>query len=406
MLACASDAVAADRIRILSIGDPFASVLSGRQQAFEQLLGMEISIELAGYTELRRRILLNAFAPESDFDLIAIDMGWAPEVAGAGLVLPLDDLLADARVDLSSLLPSARAGATINDQIVGLPVQPHAEVLFYDSMLLGALGLPPPETTDELLSIGQALHREGANERAGICWNAQRGAALGQTMLHLLAAFGGSPLGPNGEATLDTPEMRAAIRYALALLAISPPDILAMAWDERVEAFAAGRCAMTYAWTGRTLIMERLGIDFQSGSIGVTAPPHAAGKPRVTPLGAWLLAMPANLAADRRPIALRALLRLTSEDANRRYLEAGVGTLLHTSLLADQALVAKNPAFRLLGALEEDGELMDWMRPSISQFQALSEILGTEVHSVLVGQQDVSAATAAARAAFTRMLKE
>ncbi|MEO1531751.1 MAG: hypothetical protein AAFU72_06265 [Pseudomonadota bacterium] len=49
---------------------------------------------------------------------------------------------------------------------------------------------------------------------------------------------------------------------------------------------------------------------------------------------------------------------------------------------------------------------MDWMRPSIPQFQALSEILGTEVHAVLVGQQDVSTATAAAQAAFTRLLTE
>ncbi|MEL6481693.1 MAG: extracellular solute-binding protein, partial [Pseudomonadota bacterium] len=147
----------------MSIGDPFASVLSERQRAFEQLLGMEMSIELAGYTELRRRILLNAFAPRSDFDLIAIDMGWAPEVAGADLVQPLDALLADARIDLTSLLPSALKGATVGDRIVGLPVQPHAEVLFYDTELLEGLGLPPPETTDELLSIGQALHRGGAN---------------------------------------------------------------------------------------------------------------------------------------------------------------------------------------------------------------------------------------------------
>ncbi|MEO1459600.1 MAG: extracellular solute-binding protein, partial [Pseudomonadota bacterium] len=329
---------------------------------------------------------------------------WGRELKEAGLTLPLGGLLDEAGGDLASFPPSARAGATVDDQIAGLPVQPHAEILFYDAALFRDQGVAPPATTEDVLASGARLHVSGGGGRAGICWNAQRGAALGQTMLHFLAAFGGRPLDAEGRPSLDTPQMRAAIGFAAAVLPISPPDIFTMAWDERIEAFAAGRCAMTYGWTGRTLLMRRLGLDLVSGRIGVAAAPHVPEKPAVTQLGAWLLALPSNIAQHRVPIALNALLKLTSADANRRYLTLGVGSLVHTALVAERDLGEQNPAFRLLGDLESQGELKDWMRPNISQFQGLTEILGTEVYAVLLGDQDIESAAIAAQAAFERLL--
>ena len=399
-------AAAAEPIRVLSIADPFAKVIAEKLPSFERIAGTPIEIEIAGYTELRQRLLLNAFAPESDFDLIAIDMGWGREIKQAGITLPLNDVLQSAGVDLSTFLTSARSGATIDGQIVGLPVQPHAELLFFDADLFERLGIAPPDGVEDVLAIGSRIHQDGVGGRSGICWNAQRGAALGQTMLHLLAAFGGRPLDASGRATLDTAEMRSAIGYAVALLAISPPDILTMAWDERIEAFAAGRCAMTYGWTGRTRLMEELGLDIRSGHIGVTAAPNAADVTPISPLGAWLLAIPANLAMDRRENALNALIRLTSLEANQIYAASGVSTLLHTSLLAEPELGARHPALRILGDLEDRGELSDAMRPNIAEFQALTEILGTEVHQVLIGQTSVEAAAKASQTAFARLLEK
>ncbi len=385
--------------------DPFASVIAENLPAVEEIVGGAVSIELTGYTELRRRILFNAFGGESQFDLISIDMGWGREVLEAGLVQPLDALLEARGVELSSYLPSARAGAIIEGQLIGLPVQPHAEVLFYDLRLFTELGLAAPETTDEVLALAARLNGSDHGRRAGICWNAQRGAALGQTMLHFLAAFGGRPIDDAGRAALNTPEMRAAIDYALALVALSPSGILSMAWDERIEAFAAGRCAMVYGWTGRTLVMQRLGLEIGGGAIGVTAAPNAPGKPSVSPLGVWLLALPANLAEERRDRALHALLKLTSVEANRLLIERGVGALVHTPLMQDADLGRTNPAFRLLGKMETDGALATWMRPNITEFQALTEILGTEVHAVLTGQQDAASAAAASQAAFAELLE-
>ena len=93
-------------------------------------------------------------------------------------------------------------------------------------------------------------------------------------------------------------------------------------------------------------------------------------------------------------------------DANRLYVEHGVGTLIHAPLVDDASVTARNPAVALMGRLERDGELQAWMRPSIAEFQSLTEILGNEVHAVLVGAQTVEEAVQASQASFAALLGE
>ncbi len=403
--ALAAHAEARDPIRVLTMSDPFAIVMRDHIDVFEALIGQPLELELVGYEALRQQLLLNAFEEHSRFELIAVDAAWAQEVAAAELVLPLDSLLTSQNVVTKTYLQPALKSANVDEVTIGLPVQPHAELLFYDRHHLSEQNLAPPVTTDDVLNVATQLHgqREGLS---GICWNARHGAPLGQTMLHLLAAFGGAPLDETGQPTLDTMAMRSAIRYAKNLLDVSPPDILDMAWDERIEAFATGRCALTYGWTGRSLLLERSGLDLESGRIGVAPAPHAPGAKPVSPLGTWLLSIPSNLSEDRTQSAFDALLKLTSIDANRLYVEHGVGTLLHTSLIDAPSVAARNPAVAMMGQLEKQGALQGWMRPGIDAFQGLTEILGSQVHGVLTGVRSIDDAAAGSQASFAALLSE
>jgi multiple sugar transport system substrate-binding protein len=393
------------RVRILTMSDPFGIVMRDHAEDFNALVGRPLDLELVGYEALRHQLLLNAFETESRFDLIAIDVAWGKEVAAAGLTLPLDPLIEGEGIETGAFLQTALQDAIVDDQTIGLPVQPHAELLFLNNDLLAEQGLEAPTTTDDVLAVAAELHgsRDGLS---GICWNAARGAPLGQTMLHFLAAFGGRPLDEAGRPTLDTPEMHAAIGYALDLARVSPPDILDMAWDERILAFASERCALTYGWTGRSLLLKQNGIDLASGKVGVAAAPHAPWASPVSPLGTWLLAIPSNLAENRVASAFEGLIALTSMDANRLYVQHGVGTLLHTPVMNDPDVTERNPAVAMMGELEKRGELQAWMRPGIDAFQSLTEILGNQVHAVLTGVQTIEEAAAASQESFATLLSE
>ena len=394
-----------DRLRILTMSDPFAIVMRDHVDGFNALVEQPLDLELVDYEALRRQLLLNAFETESRFDLIAVDVAWAKEVAAAGLTLPLDSLIEGRGIETGTFLQTALDDAIVSGKTIGLPIQPHAELLFLHTDILQEQALEAPTTTDDVLAVARRLHgsREGLS---GICWNARRGAALGQTMLHLLAAFGGQPLNAEGQPTLDTPEMRAAIAYARDLAKVSPPGILDMAWDERILAFAAKRCALTYGWTGRSLLLEQNGIDLASGKVGVSPAPHAPEAQPVSPLGTWLLAIPSNLEAVRVASAFEAMIALTSMEANRLFVQHGVGTLLHTPLMSEPGVTGRNPAVAIMGELEERGELQAWMRPGIDAFQGLTEILGNQVHAVLTGVQTIEEAASASQESFASLLGE
>lgn len=391
-------------VRLLSVNDPFAVVIAANVSTFEDLAGVPIEVELVGHETLRRRMLLNAFSQHSAFDIVSIDMSWSDEIAASDIALSLDDLLSQNEIDTSGFLQSALRGAQVGGVTIGLPVQPHAELLFYRRDLLAQNGLSVPQTTDDLLAVAKALHNI-PDGPAGICWNGERGPFLGQMMLHLLAAFGGRPLDDDGNPTLDTEPMRKAIGFARALLDVSPQGILDMRLDQRIDALADDRCAMSYAWTGRWVNLER-SAGALAKNIGVAPAPHAPGVEPVSPIGVWLLGIPGNIDPSRLQMAFDTLIALTSVGANRAYLRYGVGTLLHTALMDDAEVAAINPAVEVMGTLERANQLQAWMRPNIPQFQSLTELLGQEVSEVLRDRQTPDDAAIRLQAAFLKILRE
>jgi multiple sugar transport system substrate-binding protein len=78
--------------------------------------------------------------------------------------------------------------------VLAIPIQPHPEIFAYRTDLFKDAGISgPPKTTDDVVADAKLLHHPDKNV-AGICWNAQRGTALGQTFLQTLGAFGQAPI--------------------------------------------------------------------------------------------------------------------------------------------------------------------------------------------------------------------
>lgn len=386
-----------ETIRLLIVGDPFATALRELGEELGRRAGGTVLIEVVGYDELRDLTLRNADDLESAYDIVSFDVVWAGEYGAQGVLMPLEDLIAaapDLRPDdfLDVAYESSRAGG----RQLGLPIQPHPELLWYRSDLLAAVGLGPPATTDELLAAARALNHPERDEY-GICWNGQRGQPLGQQMAHFYAAFGQPLLDAAGRPTLNTPRGIAAARFAQSLLLVSPPDILGMAWDQRTRRFAAGGCAMTYEWAARSPMAEHAPTSQVRGLVGYGPAPHAPDAPAVTPLGTWSLGIPANI-AGRRAMAWRFLAWLSSAEIQRLLAAHGNAGMPRDSLLRDEELVARYPAFTTVTRPEVAAQLDDWMRPAVPEWPHLAEILGTVYHDMLRGDLTPEQAAAEAQA--------
>lgn len=377
-------------LHLLVVADPFALALQEAAPALEQRYGANLDIEIVGYTDTREQTLRNARDQHSRYDLVSFDVLWMGEYAAQSILLPLNTHIdATSFLQPDDFLAAAHTASAADGVQYGLPIQPHPELLWVRRDLFEAAGLAYPTTTDEVVAAAARLQNPAAG-LYGICWNAQRRQPLGQQMAHFYGAFG-QPLLDGTTPTLDTERGLAAAEYALALLAHSPPDILTMAWDQRILRFNAGGCAMTYGWGARTFLAGDV-----VRQVDYLAAPHAPNAEAVTPIGAWSLGIPANI-GEREAEAWRFLAWLSSPEIQHLLAINGNGGMPRLSLLADPALAELYPAFPVVAALAERDELKDWMRPAIAQWPALEVILGTVFHDMLRGQLTPAQAIAEAQ---------
>lgn len=378
----------ADGLRILAMADPFVDPLVAAAPDLLPAEDLPLSVDRFDYSGTWARIVTNAQRRQSAYDLVAVDAGWLGEFAEAGYLANLGDLLPPRAVDPSQFLPSAWASGFVDDTLMAVPIQPHPELLMVRSDLLDRHGLTAPTSFADLFDRSDRLTALG--EDGSICWNAAAGAALGQTVLHLFAAHGGAALSADYRPQFDGPIAVAVAETLQRLWARLPAGGASMAWDERIAAYARGDCAFTYIWTARVAQLARTAPTvYASSRLG--AAPTLAGHPPVSPLGIWLLGVPANLPSDRLPGAVEALTRLVSPAAATAYVAHG-STAIATPL---SELTADGPVPEVLTVVEtldRAGSLSTAMRPPLPEFQTITEIIGDRVHRMLTTGEEPAAA--------------
>jgi multiple sugar transport system substrate-binding protein len=359
------------------------------ESELEMRLGQPLEITVLGYEETRAGILRNGEDTESMYDLVSFDVAWLAELVDSDCLAPVDTVFAafpeQEQADFFEIaIEVNRSG----DHLYGLPIQPHAELLLYRKDLFKKAGLSVPVTTDDLLAAARRLH-DPEKGMYGICWNAHQGHPLGQTMAHFYAAFGGSLLDASGQPTLDTAEGEVAARFVLELMDVSPPDILFMAWDDRIARFTSGQAVMTYGWGARHYLVEEDPMSKVAGLAGYAPAPAAPGVAPKTVLGQWSLGVPRNLDPARLAKALEALGSITSRETMFFLSEHGHMGVSRYSQALNPELADKHPIYGVMYDLSREGRLDPTMRPAIPEWSGLSELMGTVFFEMLLGNMDV-----------------
>ena len=386
-------------VRVLVHADPTFMVMDNLKRQFEQVIGAPIHIRAFSIDSLREEALNNAERKTSRYDIIAVDLPWIGEFAERGVLLPLDSLMDVERLDTADFHPVGWRAAHWRGRPYGAPSQTTPELLFYRRDLFAEAGLDPPRTTDDVLAAARHFHRPAAG-RFGVAWNAARGTPLGHTFLMICGDFGqpvvnlrraehGFDPDPSMvddlRATIDTPLGLEAAEYLRALLAYSPPDILSMAWYERIRPYAAGRVAMAYCYTALAPYVELDRGSPANGQTGYLSHPSAPAARPIATVGGYVLGLPANLAPERRPDAIEALVAFTSREAQKLFVLNGSRTSPRYSVGADSEVRRLSPIFEAVDAMSWRDELQFWPRPPAPQISGLIQICGEEFHAMLRG---------------------
>jgi multiple sugar transport system substrate-binding protein len=262
-----------------------------------------------------------------------------------GLLEPLDDILASARVAIPDLIPTASL-AVKDGRVYGIPMQMNVRELLVNTRLLEEAGLTPPRTLDDFNAAVRRL-RNPARQQFGFATLSRPGGAGGNfiEMAPIVVGFGGGFF-RNGRPSANAPETAAALAFMKQL------------YDENL--------------IPRGLDFDTYRQLFVQGRIGMYAvgPFLAASAQLVNPetyrvLSSALLPFPGNRTisvtvffalirgARNKPVAERFLATMLQDQWQRRVVEVIKASPARRGMVP-ASFVEQNPWFRAFA----DGEAM------------------------------------------------
>ncbi|ADI15294.1 ABC transporter substrate-binding protein [Truepera radiovictrix] len=237
-------------IRFLMNNHPFTDFITPLVPEFEELTGINVTLESFPEDQFRQRRLLEASSGASSLDGYMIQPGQdGAQYLGAGWVRFVDDFVADStltnpELDMEDFFEGAISTFETEGGLYGLPLQIESSVLFYRTDLFEEAGLDgPPETMEELREYAEALNGPGM---AGFAARG-RGANATSQIVNFLYSFGGQWLNDDGTSALDSEASQEALAfYADLLRNYGPPGVVNMSWPEVTSIFAQNQAAMMF----------------------------------------------------------------------------------------------------------------------------------------------------------------
>lgn len=188
------------------------TALTPMVEAFNASHETQVDLQIIPSAEVVQKFA-TASAGESAPDMLSLDLVYTPAFAAGGQLADLTEI-AEALPYLDQLSPAHVGVATHEGRIYGLPLSAEASFIVWNKDLFREAGLDPekgPTTWAEIDEMAGAVDALGGDRHgyylAGAC-----GGCNAFTFLPFVWAQGGDIFADDGAtATLDTPEMRAAI---------------------------------------------------------------------------------------------------------------------------------------------------------------------------------------------------
>jgi multiple sugar transport system substrate-binding protein len=282
-------------IRVMLNQHPWTTAIQDSFPEFEELTGIDLVVETYPEDQFRQKSLVELTSGAGTIDVF---MSQPPQEGlkyrQAGWYEDLNAYVNDPaqtspEYNFDDFLPGTITFETIQDALIGIPIQLEVEMLFYRKDLLEAAGLTVPATLEELEAAAEAMHNPDGNV-FGFASRGRKAAAV--TMFsNYLYNYGGNWLNENREPAINTPEAVEALTYYGDLIRnYGPPGSVNNHWNEVVALFQQGRVAMFTDASVFYANVENPDASTVAGNVGYAAFP--AG-PRANDywLSGWGLSM-------------------------------------------------------------------------------------------------------------------
>jgi sorbitol/mannitol transport system substrate-binding protein len=298
--AAARPASGGGELNVAIVGNPqMEDIASLTPELFTAETGITVNYTVLEEGTLREVVTRDIGAGGQQFDVVMIGMYETPQFGANGWLIDLTPYAeGDESYQLDDLIPSVRAGLSVEDALYASPFYAESSFLMYRQDVLDEAGLEMPTnpTWDEVAEIARTID---SDDMAGICLRGKPGwGDLGAAFTTVLNTFGATWWSANddgsiGEAQVDQPEFREALEFYVSLIADAGEDDAANAsFNECLAQYRDGRVAMWYDATVAAGLLEADDSEVQGLNGYAMAPvkeTEASGW-----LWSWALAIPQN----------------------------------------------------------------------------------------------------------------
>ena len=346
--------------------------------------------------------VLTAVRGGSPPDIAYLYGSWAPNVAQIPQVANLTQVVQRAGVDWNDFWTGERAVATVNGKVIGIPALVDNLAVVYNKALFAKahLAVPGPGWTWQQFQADAQKLTDPAIKQFGTAYVTPGSE---DTVWHweaLLWEAGGQLLSADGKkAAFDSAAGLASLE-TLRTMAVTDKSMYLDPTDNAyANLFNSGKIGMlvTGPWDLSAFPNVHYGVQVMPSYPGTDG-----GHQTISGPDNWVVF---NNGTDRAAAAEQFILWLTAP-AQVRYFSLQTGDLPTRKSVGDQASVSQqmNTALPGVGTFVANLANVRQARPQIPQYPKISQILGTMVVSVLLGQSQPQAALNSAAAQVNQVL--
>jgi multiple sugar transport system substrate-binding protein len=386
-------------LRFLLHDDNYFTSMRNLLSDFRSKLSPRQNFHLLALSDLREALLTHSSTTLAKYDIVAINIPWLGEAVSRQIIRPLDSFLKSQEVNPFDFNPAVWSTGSWGPEQFGIPIYSTFEALAVRKDLFEEQQLGMPTSFEKVIDAASQLHqpKRGVN---GIVWNAAKGAPIAQSFMFFMGCCGTSVINvPTSTCTIDYNKLSKemyrprvlseqglqVLDYMRNLLKFSPPDILELDGDNALEYFMSGSSSMLYCWTTTA---SRLEYDVRSKvkrKVEYLPHPHGSGGSSVSPIGGFLLGIPANLPHDRAQLAFEAISWMASPAAMKEHVKNGIPIAPCFSVKADPEAAVMTPIVRMVDRLVRQNRLPTWQRPPIREYSDIERVLGEHIFAALKG---------------------
>lgn len=270
-------------IKILSTAGTVPQFLAIKNMTdeFTDLTGITVVWDYVAWDAFQQTFMTEATAGAGNYDQLVWIDAWG---AGAkNYLLPLDDYIARDKIDINDypegFLQTVKIGT---DNVYGMPHRGNGLILFYNKAIFDELGLQPPATWDDFVTVSQTIEQAKGFKGTALPYTISNGQNL-MVWFGMLWGKGGDLFDENWEPIFNQQAGVESVQDYIDFLVkdkISPEGSVTWTEGETVTEMLQGRSAMSVTWSWRyeSMTNPTQAVEGVYGNVGMAPVPVYPGQ--------------------------------------------------------------------------------------------------------------------------------